>query len=163
MKFKKEKLSSKWNKKKLCWSSTAPKELKKNKLFFQCPNCKKNKCLTWFWVIKDNIIKTVNWFCTKCLTEVDSKELSEITKNYLKLRAIDLYEILTHPVKMVITNRKGTKIDGKFSAIGSIGVQYMGESLIKKCGYCGKKNKFRVHSEKGKLEQCLNCGFINKI
>jgi len=64
---------------------------------------------------------------------------------------------------MIITDQRGKKINGKISALGSIGVQFTGESLIKKGGRCGKKNKFRVWSEEDKLEQCLNCGFINQL
>lgn len=163
MKFKKEKLIIKWNKRRLIWKLIKPKEFKKNKLFFRCPNCKRNKSLIFTWSLVGGIFTTADWFCTKCLKEVNYVELSDITKNFLEIGSREFKSIFKSPIKMVITNRKGTKIDGKFSAIGSIGVQYMGESLIKKCGYCGKKNKFRVHSEKGKLEQCLNCGLINKI
>lgn len=39
MKFKKNELSLKWNNKKLSCKINALKELEKNKLFFQCPNC----------------------------------------------------------------------------------------------------------------------------
>ncbi len=41
MKFKKNNLSLKWNNKKLSWKINTPKELEKNKVFFQCPNCVK--------------------------------------------------------------------------------------------------------------------------
>lgn len=164
MKFKKKILSLKWDKRQLIWKYIIPKRFKKNELFFQCPNCKTTASLRMkIGISTDGTYEQEDWFCTKCLKEVDYEKLSNITKNFLKVIIKDWENIISHPVKMVITNRKGTKIDGKITAIGGLGVQYIGESLIKKCGYCGKKNKFRVYSEKDKLEQCINCGFINKI